>query len=61
MVSSPPPLTYSTLPWRLVGTWLLRLCVPACAVKQVVNVSQLASACQAVACQDARERNQKRQ
>ena len=57
----PPPLTYSTLPWRLVGTWLLRLCVPACAVKQVVNVSQLASACQAVACQDARERNQKRQ
>lgn len=40
---------------------VLAVCVPACIVKQVVNVSQLCSACNVVASRDADERNEKRE
>jgi CDP-diacylglycerol--inositol 3-phosphatidyltransferase len=37
--------------------YLLMVTAPACAVKQVVNVSQLCSSCYAVAERDAEEKN----
>lgn len=37
----------------------LALCIPACLAKQVVNVAQLMSACQAVAIYDAEQINKK--
>jgi len=41
---------------KALGDGLLLLCAPACAVKQVVNVFQLTSACHAVASYDAKQR-----
>ncbi|KAL7521551.1 hypothetical protein ACHAWX_006229 [Stephanocyclus meneghinianus] len=41
-----------------LGRCFLYIVVPACAVKQVVNVSQLCSACYAVAARDAAQKNQ---
>jgi CDP-diacylglycerol--inositol 3-phosphatidyltransferase len=37
--------------------YVLMITAPACAVKQVVNVSQLSSSCYAVAERDAQEKN----
>ena len=41
---------------KALGDGLLLFCAPACAVKQVVNVFQLTSACHAVASFDAKQR-----
>lgn len=41
----------------VVGGHLLKLLIPGCAVKQIVNVFQLCSACYAVADHDAKLRN----
>jgi CDP-diacylglycerol--inositol 3-phosphatidyltransferase len=38
---------------------VLTITAPACAVKQVVNISQLSSSCYAVAERDAEEKNKK--
>lgn len=43
------------------GKTFLCIAVPACATKQIVNVSQLCSSCYAVAEYDANMKNEKRQ
>ncbi|KAL3782699.1 hypothetical protein HJC23_012218 [Cyclotella cryptica] len=43
---------------KTVGEYFLFVLVPACAVKQIVNVSQLCSSCYAVAERDAALKNQ---
>ena len=43
---------------KTLGQYFLYIVVPACAVKQVVNVSQLCSSCYAVAARDAALKNQ---
>ena len=37
---------------------LLHVCIPGCAIKQVVNVFQLTTSCNAVAAHDAKVRNE---
>ena len=43
---------------KIFGDGMLVVCAPACAVKQVVNIFQLTSACHAVASYDAKQKNQ---
>jgi CDP-diacylglycerol--inositol 3-phosphatidyltransferase len=43
--------------WASVNTALLYACLPACLMKQVVNLAQLLSACYAVASYDAKQKN----
>lgn len=50
------PVTW--LPWLV--PYLLRMVLPGCIMKQIVNVFQLTSACTAVASKDALERNHPR-
>jgi len=42
---------------RIVVGWLLKLCVPGCAMKQIVNIFQLTTSCHAVAKDDALQKN----
>lgn len=42
---------------KVAGEWFLYLAIPACAVKQIVNMSQLCSSCYAVAEYDAKTKN----
>lgn len=44
-----------------IGEWFLYVAIPACATKQIVNVSQLCSSCYAVAEYDAKMKNEKKQ
>jgi len=54
-------LTEENTPYAwYVARAILTVCVPACAVKQVVNVSQLCSASYAVAARDAERKNEER-
>ena len=43
----------------VVATYLLYVCVPACAMKQIVNIAQLSGACWGVAAYDADTYNNK--
>ena len=42
-----------------IASMILKFCVPGCAMKQIVNVFQLCSACKSVADFDAQTRNKK--
>jgi len=42
---------------KIYVEYFLMVSIPACTVKQVVNVSQLCSSCYAVAERDAKEKN----
>jgi len=42
---------------KTAGEWFLLVTVPACAVKQIVNISQLCASCYAVADYDAKMKN----
>jgi CDP-diacylglycerol--inositol 3-phosphatidyltransferase len=42
---------------KVAGEWFLYLAIPACVVKQIVNMSQLCSSCYAVAEYDAKTKN----
>jgi len=42
---------------KIVVSSILKICVPGCAIKQIVNVFQLCSACNAVAEYDAQMKN----
>ena len=44
---------------KTAGGWFLLVTIPACAVKQIVNLSQLCSSCYAVAQYDANAKNEK--
>lgn len=46
---------YETI--RICCEYFLMIAIPACITKQIVNVSQLCSACHAVAMHDAAQKN----
>lgn len=52
--SAQPEVTFLA---RTVAGWLLYLCIPGCIMKQIVNVFQLTTSCNAVAKDDALKKN----
>jgi hypothetical protein len=42
---------------KTVADWVLKMCIPGCIMKQIVNVFQLTTSCNAVAKDDAHKKN----